>query len=106
MQNSLRRGLLLLACLIAPQPGRSDSAANVKIDNFSFGPATLTVAKGTAVTWTNQDDIPHSIVLAALGVHSKAFDTDGRFTYQFDKTGTFAYVCGLHPAMHGAVVVK
>jgi plastocyanin len=97
---------LLLACLIVPIAARSDSAAQVKIDNFTFGPAKLVVAKGTAVTWTNQDDIPHSIVLAALGVRSKALDTDKDFTYQFDKAGTFSYICGLHPAMHGTVVVK
>ena len=71
-----------------------------------LGPTKLIVAKGTEVTWTNQDDIPHSIVLTALGVRSKALDTDKTFTYQFDKAGTFAYICGLHPFMHGTVVVK
>jgi plastocyanin len=100
-----RRGILL-ACLIVPITARSDDAAQVKIDNFTFGPGKVTIAKGTAVTWTNQDDIPHSIVLTALGVRSKALDTDKAFTYQFDKTGTFSYVCGLHPQMHGTVVVK
>jgi plastocyanin len=45
-------------------------------------------------------------VLAALRVRSKALDTDKAFTYQFDKAGTFSYVCGLHPQMHGTVVVK
>jgi plastocyanin len=105
MQTLLQRGLLL-ACLIVPVAARSDDAAQIKIDNFTFGPAKLVVAKGTAVTWTNQDDIPHSIVLTALGARSKALDTDKTFTYQFDKAGTFAYMCGLHPAMHGTVVVK
>ncbi|HEX3574002.1 MAG TPA: cupredoxin family copper-binding protein [Rhodopila sp.] len=100
-----RRGILL-ACLIVPIAARSDDAAQVKIDNFTFGPGKVTIAKGTSVTWTNQDDIPHSIVLAALRVRSKALDTDKAFTYQFDKAGTFSYVCGLHPQMHGTVVVK
>lgn len=105
MQTLLQRGLLL-ACLIVPAAARSDDAAQIKIDNFTFGPTKLVVAKGTAVTWTNQDDIPHSIVLTGLGVRSKALDTDKTFTYQFDKAGTFAYMCGLHPTMHGTVVVK
>ena len=65
MQTLLQRGLLL-ACLIVPAAARSDDAAQLKIDNFTFGPAKLVVTKGTAVTWTNQDDIPHSIVLTAL----------------------------------------
>jgi plastocyanin len=100
-----RRGLLL-TCLLAPAAALSGSAEQIRIDNFKFGPLQLTVDKGTAVTWTNQDDIPHSIVLTALGVHSKVMDTDQGFTYQFDKAGTYSYVCGLHPFMHGQVVVK
>jgi plastocyanin len=105
MRSLIQRGLLL-ACLIGPTAARSDAAAQVRIDNFTFGPAKLVVDKGTAVTWTNQDDIPHSIVLTAIGIRSKALDTDKSFTYQFDKAGTFSYVCGLHPQMHGQIVVK
>ena len=105
MAKLLHRGLLL-ACLIVPATARSDDAAELKIDNFKFGPEKLTIAKGTEVTWTNQDDIPHSIVLTALGVRSKVLDTDKTFRYQFDKVGTFSYICGLHPFMHGQVVVK
>jgi plastocyanin len=63
-----------------------------------------TVDKG--VTWTNQDDIPHSIVLTTLGVRSNALDTDKAFSCQFEKTGTFSYICGLHPFMHGQIVVR
>jgi plastocyanin len=105
MRILFQRGLLL-ACLIVPALARSNDAAQLKIDNFKFGPDKLTVAKGTEVTWTNQDDIPHSIVLTAIGVRSKPLDTDKTFTYQFDKAGTFSYICGLHPFMHGQVVVK
>ena len=105
MRIAFQRGLML-ACLIVPVAARSDNAAQLKIDNFKFGPEKLTVAKGTEVTWTNQDDIPHSILLTALGVRSPVLDTDKAFTYKFDKAGTFSYVCGLHPFMHGQVVVK
>jgi plastocyanin len=105
MRMLLRRAILL-ACVFAPMAARSDDAAQIHIDNFSFQPAQLTVAKGSQVTWTNRDDIPHTIVLTGIGVRSKALDTDASFTYQFDKAGTFSYVCGLHPQMHGQVVVK
>ncbi|WP_158923499.1 cupredoxin family copper-binding protein [Acidisphaera sp. S103] len=106
LQSRAVRSGLLLACLLLPAIARSDDSAQLKIDNFKFGPEKLTITKGTQVTWTNQDDIPHSIVLNALGVRSKALDTDKTFSYQFDKAGTFAYICGLHPFMHGQVVVK
>ena len=100
------RKLLLAACLLFPMSARSDGGAQVSVDNFTFSPASLTVAKGTEGTWTNQDDIPHSIVLTAIGVRSKAIDTDKAFTYRFDKIGTFNYICGLHPHMHGQIMVK
>jgi plastocyanin len=96
----------VLTSLLIPAAARSDGGGQVTIDNFTFSPATLTIAKGAKVTWTNQDDIPHSIVLIGTGVHSKALDTDNSFFYQFDKAGTFAYICGLHPHMHGEIVVR
>jgi plastocyanin len=100
-----QRGLLL-ASLLIPAAARSDGGAKITIDNFTFSPAKLVISKGTEVTWTNQDDIPHTIVLTANNARSKAIDTDKTFSYRFDKAGTFAYICGLHPQMHGQVVVK
>jgi plastocyanin len=107
--GAIARGFLLCTLLggpIVPLVAWSDEGSQVGIDNFKFAPTPLTIPKGTAVTWTNNDDIPHSIVLQAFGVHSKVMDTDGTFSYKFDKTGTFTYVCGLHPFMHAEVVVK
>jgi plastocyanin len=104
----VRRALLcaVLGAPIVPLFAWSDETSQIGIDNFKFAPTPLTINKGTEVTWTNHDDIPHSIVVNALGVHSKAMDTDGTFTYKFEKTGTFFYVCGLHPFMQSKVVVK
>jgi plastocyanin len=84
------------------------AAAEVKIDNFSFAPATLTVAVGTAVTWTNRDDIPHTVVSTddPRAFKSKVLDTDEKFSYTFTKAGTFPYFCSVHPKMTGTVVVK
>ena len=84
------------------------TAAEVKVDNFSFSPATLTVAVGTTVTWTNQDDIPHTVVSTddPRVFRSKVLDTDEKFTYTFTKAGSFAYFCSIHPKMTGTVVVK
>jgi plastocyanin len=78
----------------------------VKIDNFSFGPAELTVAVGTTVTWTNRDDIPHTVVSTNKVFKSKVLDTDEKFSYTFTQAGTFPYFCSIHPKMTGKVVVK
>src|SRR6266852_5967268 len=82
------------------------SSAEVKIDNFSFGPGTLTVAVGTTVTWTNRDDIPHTVVSTDGVFKSKVLDTDEKFSYTFAKPGTFPYFCSIHPKMTGKVVVQ
>jgi len=85
-----------------PQP----ATAEVKVDNFSFGPTTLTVAVGTTVTWTNRDDIPHTIVSTEKVFKSKVLDTDEKFSFTFDKAGTYPYFCSIHPKMTGSVVVQ
>jgi plastocyanin len=82
------------------------SNMEVKIDNFSFGPATLTVAAGTIVTWTNRDDIPHTVVSDDKIFKSKVLDTDEKFSFTFTKPGTYGYFCSIHPKMTGKVVVQ
>lgn len=82
------------------------TAVPVKIDNFSFGPADLTVQAGTTVQWTNHDDIPHTVVSTDGFFKSHALDTDESFSYKFDKAGTYPYFCSLHPKMTGKVVVQ
>jgi len=82
------------------------ATAEAKIDNFSFGPGTLTVAAGTTVTWTNRDDIPHTVVSTDGVFKSKVLDTDEKFSYTFTKPGTFPYFCSIHPKMTSTVAVK
>jgi amicyanin len=85
----------------------ADAKAEVKIDNFSFGPAALTVPAGTTVTWTNQDDVPHTVVSAeGKEMKSPALDTDQKFSYTFVKPGTYSYFCSVHPKMTGKVIVQ
>src|SRR5579864_5598788 len=78
----------------------------VKIDNFSFTPATITVSVGTTVRWVNHDDIPHTVVSKDNSFKSKALDTDESFTYTFTKAGAYDYFCSIHPKMTGKVVVQ
>ena len=80
--------------------------AEVKIDNFSFGPSDLTVPVGTTVTWTNRDDIPHTVVSTDKVFKSKVLDTDEKFSFTFSKAGTYPYFCSIHPKMTGKIVVQ
>ena len=83
-------------------------AAEVKIDNFSFGPSTLTVSVGTTVTWTNRDDIPHTVTSSddPRAFKSKVLDTDEKFSFTFTKAGTYPYFCSIHPKMTAKVIVQ
>lgn len=91
----------------AGQENNSSDKHQVKIDNFSFAPTTLTVPVGTTVTWTNQDDVPHNIVSTeGKTLKSPVMDTDQKFSFTFTKAGTYSYFCGIHPKMTGKVVVQ
>jgi plastocyanin len=81
-------------------------SVEVKIDNFSFTPATLTVKVGTQITWVNADDIPHTVVSDNQSFKSKTLDTDEKFTFTADKPGTYSYFCSIHPKMTGKVIVQ
>jgi len=100
--------LLLLAASPSVTAADQPAAANaeVKIDNFSFGPQTVTVPVGATVTWTNHDDIPHTVVSTDGVFKSKVRDTDEKFSYTFTKAGTYPYFCSVHPKMTGKVVVQ
>ena len=84
------------------------SAMDVKIDNFNFGPVTVTVPVGATVTWTNRDDIPHTVVSTddPKVFKSKVLDTDEKFSFTFSKAGTYPYFCSIHPKMTGKVIVQ
>jgi plastocyanin len=84
----------------------SGSNPEVRIDNFSFGPQTITVSVGATVTWTNKDDIPHTSVSTEGVFKSKVLDTDEKFSYTFTKAGTYPYYCTIHPKMTGKIVVQ
>jgi plastocyanin len=97
--------------LPAVAPGAASAAASagrteVKIDNFSFSPETLTVKAGTQITWTNGDDIPHTVVSEGQAFKSKVLGTGEKFTFTVSKPGTYSYSCSIHPNMTGKVVVE
>ena len=105
--------LALSAPALAAETGQptqvaATAPATVEINNFAFSPPMLTVAPGTKVTWDNKDEEPHTVLSADGGqtFKSPALDTDDKFSFTFDKPGTYKYFCSIHPHMVGTVVVK
>ena len=107
-----RRGLLGAVVLLGAGRGRASAldvaaAAEVFIDNFTFAPEELRVSAGTKVTWTNRDDIPHTVTDAVRPreLRSPVLDTGESWARAFPEQGSFRYFCSLHPHMEGTVVV-
>jgi plastocyanin len=102
---------LAAAALVAAGHGRAaeptahaSGAKSVSIVSFAFKPGTLKVKRGARVTFTNTADSTHT-------ASSGSFDTKriapGKsVTVKFNKRGTFAYHCKIHPFMKGKVVVE
>ena len=82
------------------------AAAAVRIDNFTFKDPVVTVKPGATVTWTNGDDIPHTVVSKDGAFKSKVLDTGDHFSFTITKPGQFGYYCSLHPHMTGTIIVK
>ena len=103
--------LTLSAVLLLHPPVKAGeaqtSATEVRVDNFTFGPDTVTVPVNSMVVWVNKDDIPHGIAWTDDAFDkSKALDTDDSYSLTFAKPGTYQYFCYIHPHMTGTIVVE
>jgi plastocyanin len=112
--------ILLAACSSYSSPPPSSSApttqtssapassnqSTVTISGFAFSPQTLTVSKGTTVTWTNNDSTTHTVT-SDTGVWDSGNLAPGKtFSNTFNQTGTFPYHCKIHTSMTAKIVVQ
>src|SRR5438105_13920352 len=100
--------MLVVAALAAgalADQGAPATDAEVQIDQYAFVPPRIAVKPGTTVTWTNEDDAPHTVASSAKLFKSKALDTGDKFSFKFKTHGTYATICLLHPSMTDTVKV-
>jgi plastocyanin len=76
----------------------------VKIQNFTFSPATLTIQQGTTVTWTNLDSASHRVKGEDFAGTTQSKGEN--WSYTFNEKGTFNYICSIHPYMSGKIIVE
>jgi plastocyanin len=93
----------------APPADESGGSATVAIPAISFEPSDVTVKPGTTVTWTNSDDLPHTVT--KTGGPGPEFDSGNlepgdTFKQTFEDAGTIDYVCTVHPGQEGTVTVE
>jgi amicyanin len=85
---------------------RPSGPGTVAIAEFLFGPEKVTVKAGQTITWTNVDDSPHQVTVQGESTLRTPVILKGQATaLQFNDAGTYGYICGLHPAMKGEIVV-
>ena len=92
------------------EAGRGSGDADtddVRIVDFAYAPRTVRAAVGQKVKWEHQDaGVTHSIVALDGGFRSGELKEGDEFSHLFQRAGTFAYRCGIHPDMRGAVKVS
>ncbi|WP_020659044.1 cupredoxin domain-containing protein [Amycolatopsis benzoatilytica] len=83
------------------------SAKQIEMRGYKFSPASLTIAAGDTVTWTNHDTAPHNVVVTdgPEKFSSPTLQTGGTFSHTFTKAGTYSYYCSIHPDMKATVTV-
>ncbi|MDE3075780.1 MAG: cupredoxin domain-containing protein [Chloroflexota bacterium] len=102
-----------LTPFVPPTPSTSPSTAaqtsggnQLRIGDFSFTPATITIGAGTKVTWTNAGPSNHTVTSNDGQFESGTIQRKGTFSFTFTKAGTYSYHCAFHPTMKGTIVVR
>jgi plastocyanin len=87
-----------------PHPTAGQLPEQPFVDNYTFVPATITVPVNTTVTWTNRDQVKHTVTAnASFSIFLSQGASVGR---RFEMAGTFEYFCAIHPAMRATVIVQ
>jgi plastocyanin len=89
-----------------PDPAIDTAGATpVEIRDFAFDPGTVTVAAGTPIVWTNADQVPHSVRSESGAFTEQTMEDGATAVVRLTEPGTYAYICGIHPAMTGTIEV-
>jgi plastocyanin len=106
--------LLYLALLLIPiisceriDDTEDERPANeVWMSISSFVPTSINVTAGTSVRWVNTSAVPHNVVSNTGLFRSKILNPGQDFSFTFKETGTYSYVCEMHPGMAGTINVE
>ncbi len=88
-----------------PAASATPGLVAVRIVDFAFDPATVTIPVGTTVIWTNTG-VEHTTTSSDNVWGSDVLARGDSFRYQFTRPGTYPYICGLHPDMQATVIVQ
>jgi plastocyanin len=88
----------------------SESGNFVAISGYAFPPSSITIPRGTTVSWVNMDFVQHTVTSGTEQAPTGLFDSNPlshmqSFSYTFNTPGTYTYYCDLHPNMIGTIRV-
>lgn len=86
-----------------PTPLAGDG--QVVISGFAFTPVVIAIKVGAKVTWTNQDNVAHTVVAKDGSFKSGSLNQGETFSFTFNTPGSYTYFCSIHPNMLGSVIV-
>lgn len=103
-------GAITACTAVSALPDQTQSATiqtvKIKIQNFKFVPATVTVVPGTRIVWTNLDEVPHSIVSDnGMFATSAALNQNDSYSVVLSSPGNYPYHCGIHTFMQAEIQV-
>jgi plastocyanin len=101
-----RRILVSFAFAVIVAPAALAQDVTIPIKSFKFMMMDVSVTPGSTVTWVNNDEEPHTVTSETGLFASGGLDTGQKFSFKFDKAGTYKYRCSIHPQMTGTVTVK
>ncbi len=82
-------------------------AKSVKIVDYVYKPANLTVPVGTRVSFANEDSTPHTATSKEQGAFdSGSVGTGETGAVTLGEAGSFEYYCAFHPFMKGTITVE
>lgn len=102
----MRIVVLGLAGAFIAAPLFAQQGASVTIQNFKFGPDSVSAAAKAPITWTNKDGAPHQIVIASKNLKTPVLNNGQSAQLSLADAGSYDYVCGIHPSMKGKIAVK
>jgi len=100
--------LLMLGAVLLPAAPAEAASHAVMIHNYAYSPASLSIAQGDTVTWTNMDTAEHDVVVTSgpVSFRSPMLSKGESWSHTFTTAGSYSYTCSVHPDMRGAVSAK
>lgn len=88
-------------------PPATGETKTVNMMEIAFIPNTITINKGDAIKWTNNDIFEHQLVSdTGSEIASEKLTKGASYTHTFNTAGEYKYHCSIHPGMKGTIIVQ